>query len=303
MDIGIDREICQRVRSPNDKDLVQASRALPGVVNRRRFRIIPSNSRHQGALMMLKKLRYGLIIAMAVGAAAAQAHDFFLLPDHFTAAAPGRITLKASVSGSFPTLENVVPADRVGRLHAHGAGRAALAIAGPGANALNLTLHAPARGLIIAGVSALPRDVEYGEDRIGVILEEYSIDPSTVARLSSPRVLRVSSRRFAKTIVCVTRCSDRSAARRPMGVDLEFVGAGRGADHFVLLAHGRPLARHSVALATSDGRRRHLRTDAAGAVHLPSDARGSVMLFAALMEPPASGERFTLNLSSLTLAR
>lgn len=253
--------------------------------------------------MMIRKLGCGLGMALAMNAAAASAHDFFLLPGRFTSDAPGPINVTATVSASFPTLENAVPADRVGRLFAHGAGSPALSVAGPGANALNLTLRAPARGLVVAGVSALPRDVEYGEDRIGVILEEYRIDPALVSQLSSPRVLRVSSRRFAKTIVCVARCNDRSVANRPFGVDLEFVGAGRGTEQFTLLARGRPLANHSVDLVTADGNRRHLQTDGQGVVHLPSDARGSVMLFAARMEPPTTGERFTLNLSSLTLAR
>lgn len=252
---------------------------------------------------MIRKLRYGLAIALTLSAAAASAHDFFLLPDRFTPNAPGRVNVRATVSAAFPNLESVVPADRVGRLYAHGAGTPALSVTGTGATALNLTLRTPTRGLVVAGASAAPRDVEYGEDRIGVILEEYRIDPAAVARLAAPRVLRVSSRRFAKTIVCVARCSDRSAASRPFGVELEFVGSGRRDEHFVLLAHGRPLANHSVDLVTADGRRRHLHTDATGAVHLPSDARGNLMLFAALMEPPVNGDRFTLNLSSLTLAR
>ena len=183
------------------------------------------------------------------------------------------------------------------------AGTPALSVSGPAANAFNLMLRTPRRGLVVAGVSAMPRDVEYGEDHIGTILEQYGIDPAAVARLTSPRLLRVSSRRFAKTIVCVAPCSDRSAASRPFGVSVEFVGSGYGAEQFTLLAHSRPLANHAVDLATTDGRRRHLRTDAEGVVHLPADARGTMMLFAALIEPPATGDRFVLNLSSLTLSR
>lgn len=251
-------------------------------------------------------LRMGLAFAAAMGASAAAAHDFFLLPDSFSSAQTGEIGVKATVSASFPRLEAVVPQDRIGNLHAAGPGEPRLRVAGPATNALGLGLTVSRPGLAVLGVSALPRDVEYGEDRIGIILEEYRIDPSSVAgldRLPQPRTLRVSSRRFAKTLVCVASCADRSAAAQPLGADLEFVGAGQGTDHFVLLSRGRPLANHNVDFVGADGNRRHLHTDGQGQVHLPADARGTLMLFAALMEPPQQGDRFTLNLSSLTLAR
>lgn len=257
-------------------------------------------------MTILNGLRAGLLLTAALSAATASAHDFFLLPDRFTAPI-GETRLRASVSASFPRLENVVPADRVGRLHAAGVGNPSIRIAGPAPNALDLSLSAPRGGLVIAGVSALPRDVDYPHDRIGVILEEYRIDASIVAplaRLPEPRTLRVSSRRFAKTMVCVVRCRDRSAADRPLGADLEFVGVGRRTDRFVLLRRGQPLPDHPADVVTADGRRSHLRTDANGRLHLPAAARGTLMLFAASMEPPAgAGERFILNLSSLTLSR
>ena len=247
-----------------------------------------------------------LAAAAAASAAAASAHDFFLLPEHFTAVRTGEVRVSATVSASFPRLENVVPAERIAAIHAEGAGSPRLRVIGPAATALNLSLSAPDAGLVVAGVSALPRDVDYAEDRIAIILEEYRIGPAAVAaveRLARPRTLQVSSRRFAKTIVCAVSCADRSAAARPFGVDLEFVSVGRASDHYLLLSRGRPLPNHAVDLATSDGRRRHLSTDASGQVHLPADASGPLMLFAAVMEPPAQGQRFTLNLSSLTLER
>jgi hypothetical protein len=53
----------------------------------------------------------------------------------------------------------------------------------------------------------------------------------------------------------------------------------------------------------SDGKRQHLTTDAQAIVHLPAGAKGSLMLFAAVLTPPKGAERFTLDLTSLTLAR
>lgn len=251
-------------------------------------------------------LRVAMAAGIALGPAAVSGHDFFLMPVELTSRTAGQLELQATVSSRFPQPENVVPADRIGQLYARGAGDPRLRISGPGSNALGLTLSTPRAGTVVAGVSALPRDVDYPEDRIGIILEEYNVGPEAVAaveRLTRPRTLQVSSRRFAKTIVCAVRCSDRAAAATPVGIELEFVGEGPNADHFRLLSGGRPLGNHPVDLVTSDGARRHLRTDAQGQVHLPADARGPLMLFAAVMHLPIDGQRFVLNLSSLTFSR
>jgi hypothetical protein len=158
----------------------------------------------------------------------------------------------------------------------------------------------------VAAVKVKDRDVEYGEDRIPLILEEYRLSPEAVAaveKLTSPRTLKVSSRRFAKTLICVQRCGNRAAATRPLGADLEFVATAAGADHFRLLSFGRPLAHYPVDLVQQNGKRLHLTTDAKGKIHLPAAAKGSLMLSAAVMTLPTSGERFTLNLSTLTFAQ
>lgn len=251
-------------------------------------------------------LRFVAGAIMASAPVGASAHDFFLMPAQFTSRTTGELDVRATVSASFPRLENVVAADRIGELYAQGTGNPRLRILGAGENALNLRLAAPRPGIVVAGVSARPRDVEYPEDRIGVILEEYNLGgpaAAAIERLPAPRTLRVSSRRFAKTIVCAVRCTNRSAAARRFGVDLEFVGVGSSVDHFLLLRGGRALPDHPVDLVTSDGIRSHLRTGANGQVHLPGTARGTLMLFAAVLDAPADGERFILNLSSLTLAR
>ncbi len=251
-------------------------------------------------------LRTGLALGLACSGSIAAAHDFFLLPDRFLSERTGEIGVKATVSAHFPRPESVVPAERVGSLHVSGPAEPRLGVAGPGPDALELDLFASRPGLVVAGVRALPRDVDYAGDRVGIILDEYRIDPSGVAgldRVVRAGTLRVSSRRFAKTLLCVTNCADRSAAAEPLGTDLEFVALGQASDHFVLLARGRPLAAHAVDLVSADGKRRHLQTDRQGQIHLPQDAQGTLMLFAALMEPPMQGDRFILNLSSLTFAR
>lgn len=255
---------------------------------------------------MMKLHRLVAAAAMATSASAAYAHDFFLLPDQFIASRPGVQNVKASVGSSFPKPENVVTADRVDRLFAVGAGKPQLSVGTTGANALNLRLAGAARGTVVAAVKTKDRDVEYGEDRIPLILEEYRVSPeavSAIGRLPKPQTLKVSSRRFAKTLLCVQACGTRTVATRPLGAALEFVASSAAADHFRLLSLGQALRDYPIDLVSSDGKRRHLKTDAKGEVHLPADARGSLMLFAAVMTPPADGDRFTLNLSTLTFSR
>ena len=256
---------------------------------------------------MTRKLLLGITAAGAlVAGSAAAAHDFFLMPQQFTTARAGSVELQATVGSSFPVPENVVPADRVERLFAAGPGKPIMRATGVGEKALNLLVTGAEPGLLVAGGSSKPRDVDYEEDRIPLILEEYRVLPQAAAAveaLPKPRTWRVVSRRFAKTFLCVQNCRDRSAAERAFGAHLEFVGRRSGNDHFQLVAHGSPLANYPVDLVDSTGKRRHLATDARGEVHLPGDASGSLMLFAAKLEPPAGQGRFTLDLTSLTFSR
>lgn len=256
---------------------------------------------------MRNSLRLLGLASIAAFATAAQAHDFFLMPASFNPSAAGDLTIEATVSGSFPRRENAVPADRVGRLQASGPGNPQLAIAGPGATALNLRLSTRRPGLHIAGVAAVPRDVDYAEDRIGVILEEYHLGGNAavfIEGLPRPRTWQVSSRRYAKTIVCAATCDRQAGAIARFGYDLEFVSEDPAGGHFQLLGpEGRPLPDHLVQLVGADGQRRPLRTDSQGRLHLPAGGGGPIMLFAAALRPPQPGQRSILDLTSLTLAR
>ena len=237
---------------------------------------------------------------------AASAHDFFLLPVQFVAPAASRVTIQATVGSNFPTPEIAVTADRAERVSAAGRGKPQVRIAGATEKALNLEVTGAGSGLLTVAVSSKARDVEYGEDRIPLILGEYRVAPdgaAAVEALPKPRTWKVVSRRFAKTIICVEHCADRSAADKWFGGHLEFVGNRSMAEHFTLLAHGKPLPNYPIDLVGQDGRRQHLTTDASGSIHLTGTLRGTMMLFAAKLEPPKGAERFTLDLTSLTFSR
>lgn len=246
------------------------------------------------------------LVASAVIATAASAHDFFLLPTQFRTAGTGPIHVQATVGSSFPKPEAAVPADRAERVTAYGAGNPQVSVGTATKEALGLHVSGARPGLLAVGVTSKPRDVDYAEDRIPLILGEYRVLPqaaAAVGALPRPRTWQVVSRRFAKTFLCVRTCSNRAAAGQSFGADLEFLGRRGSASHYVLLANGKPLLNYPVDLVGADGKRAHLSTDARGEIRIPARARGTMMLFAAKLEPPAGAGRFTLDLTSLTFSR
>lgn len=121
-----------------------------------------------------------------------------------------------------------------------------------------------------------------------------------VRALASPRILRATSERFAKSIVCFEICAG-SRAEHAFGYPLEFAADASAPNRFVLLANGAPLANYPVAVATSAGRMRFA-TDDQGRVFLNSTAQGPSMLFAAQMTAPVRADRrFQMLLTSPTV--
>lgn len=245
-------------------------------------------------------------ITALLSTSAAGAHDFFLMPDQFRTPNASPIKISATVGSNFPKAENKVDADRVERLLAAGAGSPRVRVTGVTATALGLEVTGARTGLLVTGVTTKARDVDYAEDRIPLILEEYRVRPAAaaaVAQLPRPRNWKVSSRRYAKTFVCVRTCANHAVGGRATGASLEFVSRSASFRHFRLLGGGKPLANYPVDLVGRDGKRQHLTTDRKGDVHLPAGAQGTMMLFAAVLEPPRGSERFTLDLTSLTFHR
>jgi hypothetical protein len=262
----------------------------------------PRAAELSGAAVAIANVRPLIAIALIATGAVAHAHDFFLLPASFKPA--GATTIAATVGSAFPNPEIVVTEDRIGSAIAKAAnGSPRVAVTGAKDKALELSLDA-CDGDTVVGVALKPRDVEYGEDRIDLILGEYQVSEAAkvaVAALPRPRTLKVDSRRFAKTIVCRAGC-DSVAAVPVHGFELEFVPVTPG--RFRLLQAGSPLSRYPITIASADGKRHEHMTDAKGEVSLSGDLKGSIMLFASTMALPGSpGARFILRLTSLTTER
>ncbi len=134
-------------------------------------------------------ISFAAAMAALVGASAAEAHDFFLMPDSFRPAA-GSIRIHATVGSNFPKAENTVAADRVERLIAIGVGSPQVRAVGATATALDLDVTGAKPGMLLTAVRTKARDVDYAEDRIPLILGEYRVSPKAAAaveKLTRPR--------------------------------------------------------------------------------------------------------------------
>lgn len=244
-----------------------------------------------------------LLPTLALGAftvlpAAALAHDFFLLPPVGNA----RGEIVATVGSTFPTPETAITPDRVAGARGMTASGSVDVRLGPvSGKGLSVIVGSTPRPAIVS-LTLKPRDVEYRDDRIDLILDEYPVGAAAkaaVANLPSPRVLQVDSRRFAKTAVCAGRCVGLQSIGAH-GLELEFVAVSDG--RFRLLENGAPVSGHEVVIATFDGKRQHVTTNAQGEVGIPTGVRGQAMLFASRMALPTAPEgRFVLRLTSFTL--
>ncbi len=256
-----------------------------------------------------RSMRAALALALtALLAGAAQAHDFFLIPQSYLSQ-QSTIEVDATISAAFPALEIAVTPDRIAAIHALSPSPAARAeIIGSTEKTLRLRLSDAGRGVSVLVLRTVARDVDYAEDRIDPIMAEYEVAPDVLAAVNAlprPRTLRVRSTRVAKTHVCVGDCNDRTAAVRVIGGNLEFVAATARDDvSYRLLLDGNPMPHYPVAVVHSDGTRRPEKTDEAGQVALITNDRGVLMLFAAYMQaPPEASGRFDMKLTSLTLER
>ena len=251
--------------------------------------------------------RLGAACLATLLASSASAHDFFIMPAKFKVEPGSVLTVDVTIGSSFPGLTNPVPPERIAQLGVIGGPQAVFEVEGLGPQSLKTRFKGGAPGLAILSASAVPREVEYPEERIGGIMEEYQVDPAAVKAVEAlprPRVLKAISTRFAKSFVCVQQCEGGSDPTRALGHSVEFVASDASTKSFILLANGAPLANYPVVIAKSDGVRSHLYTAAQGAIELPADVSGPMMLFAAVMKPPGdAGGRFVMNLASLTLVK
>lgn len=250
-----------------------------------------------------QRVRNAVVVATALMLPqVAVAHDFFLLAPDIMASGD-TTTIKATIGSYFPKPEIAIAADRVDALRARGPGAPQLTVASADTDGLTLGVSGAKAGTLVASASIKARDVDYAEDRIPLILGEYRIAPAARAAIegmAKPRTLRVVSRRLAKTVACIERCSGFAVAMLPIDGSFEFVAADEAGTRYRLLFNGQPLVGHPVDMVSPDGKRSELQTDAKGEIAGPAMRSGQHMIFAAHMTPPEAGGRYILDLTSLT---
>jgi ketosteroid isomerase-like protein len=233
----------------------------------------------------------------AASATTLSAHDFWLVPDAFTLADGGTVSVRGQTSSRFPTSESAVDVERVADARMIGAATAQR-ITDLSRDGTSLRLrHRPyAPGQYVVAVTLHPRSVRESAAGFRRYLELEGA-PEALARVEREGLLRgrdsVTRRyaKYAKTVVAVGRGGDR-AFDRTAGHPLEFVpltdpAAVRAGDTLALrlLYRGRPVAAARVHAGVVDwplaagatGRGAAGASAAAPAdIHLTSDGSGVV---------------------------
>jgi hypothetical protein len=255
---------------------------------------------------MSARLKLGALATMGAVLAVstpAPAHDTFLLPATFEVPRVEEVSLALSSASSFPNLEYGPRPERVAALSR------GVVLGAHGETALRFAFEPRGAGMQVIGVALAPRDIDLQLAEVAHYFDEIGA-PQSVREwydsIVAPHTFQETYTKYAKTILCAAPCRrlDTSAARL-LGQALEFAPfvdrGGVSMRRFRLLANGAPLTEHQVAATTADGRRRVLRTNAAGLVELPEDVRGQTLLSAVVLRPPARrGERFTSDFATLT---
>jgi hypothetical protein len=170
--------------------------------------------------------------------------------------------------------------------------------------ALRFHLSVGKAGSYLASVVLAPRELELSPDKVAEYLAEIGAGDE-IRQLyyaqPEPRQWRETYTKYAKTVVCSLACGNRSAMERPLRLPMEFVADAGGAGRFTLLANGRPVARHPVAITAENGHRRLVMTDISGRIRIGRGDEGAVLLSTVMLRPrPNGGANFTSDFATLT---
>lgn len=228
-------------------------------------------------------------------AAAAKAHDFWLVPDAFAVAEGSSLHIRGQTSSRFPTSEAAVAVDRVADARLLGTtGEERITDMSQAGTSLLLHHRPSTRGQRIVAVVLRPRSLRESAAGFRRYLELEGA-PEALARLDREGLLRgrdsVTRRyaKYAKTVVEVGRGGPR-AFSRVVGHPLELVPlsdpSALGAGDTLLariLYRGQPLpgarahAGHVDAVTRQPadaGADHHFTADGAGVVRVPIGSRG-----------------------------
>ena len=251
-------------------------------------------------------------LAFAIGVlltGTAFAHDTVLLPEIFVGSSP--VALSLTSAEKFPALEYGPKASRISNTKIVGPDASArIKVVAESETALKLALNANRNGTYVVGVELAPHDIELSPDKVAEYFAEIDAPASLRAAydaLPQPRVWRETYTKHAKAVVCVARCESPEVLTRALGLRLEFTllipnDPRPGQPKAILWRDGKTLPRTAVAITRADGTRSLEHTDADGAIALPTDGKGPMLLSAVIVDAPEKpGEKFVSDFATLTL--
>lgn len=236
-------------------------------------------------------------LATILTAAAARAHDTWLVPAKFREAAGGKVELALTSGMAYPASETAIDPARIERSGVRlGEKTAALTIGEKGKDSLALAAAIPSAGVATVFVELHPRTLDLTPEEVEEYLAEIGAPPSVRARYlaaSAPRRWRETYTKHAKTFVRVGEpAADRSWAE-PLGLAFELVPesdptALKPGQEFVvrLLRAGKPAAGLAIGLVREGSPEGVLRTtDDAGRATFPLPGAGRWLLRATELRP------------------
>jgi len=248
---------------------------------------------------------------LAIFAAAATAHETWLLPQSFSVEAGEEIRLDLTSGMAFPALDSPIREERVARAGARiGAKDIAIASLQTGQQSLVLRTTPNENGLAMVWLELHPRDIELTDEQVEEYLAEIHAPEavrSAWAEMKGGLPWKEVYTKHAKTFVAVGQGGPDEAWRSAIGGAFELVpgidprrvrsGSELPAQ---LLVHSAPLAGHPVGFVVEGGAGPVFRTtDAEGRVTFPVTRAGRAMLFTVRLERSADGKTWETGFATM----
>lgn len=238
------------------------------------------------------------LLSLLILTVPAGAHDTWLAPDRYRAAAAGPVTLSLSSGMEFPKLDHAIAPDRVASAKWQTArNRGELPTGTSAAHALEFRADV-GQGITVYSVVLHPRPSKLKREQVREYIDHLGIPNANAAFTEWERTAKSNETgyrymKYAKTFVRTGAADTSRVWAEPAGMRLELIPQNdptsltAGVTLEVLLAdRGKPLPRYPVALLR-EGAKEPINavTDAEGRVRLDVPEAGRYMLRATILEP------------------
>jgi len=265
------------------------------------------------ALLTAARSAAAAIAATVLLAGSVLAHETWLLPKSFVAAAGATVELELTSAMTFPQPEHAIAADRLAvALGRTGNTTTALTVAGKDARFLRLAYRPENPGLAVAWISLKPRTIDLADHLIAEYFDEIGASAALRAEWQRRRGKEKWKETYAKhaKVYFVSGKEMRDgSAQQPLGLTLELVPLTavtslRAGDRLPvrLLKHGKPLAGLPVGtIIEGESTRSFVSTDADGLATLRLTRPGRVLLFSTDLRRTARDDAWESDFTTLVI--